>query len=171
MLKNYDFVNAEGAELLRHAARPGAARRGFRARLCEARGAARQYQQQQVLTALDFKCDVLWSQLDALHYAYVAAGQHPAGRVPARRKPAVSQGAMGRRSISSRARDWRRGVRLKYDEARDRWVVLAPERVLMPDETALEVLQRLDGEKTVDALVGELVTAYDRGSRRDRWRT
>ena len=53
------------------------------------------------------------------------------------------------------------GVRLKYDTARECWVVLAPERVLMPDETALEVLQRLDGEKTVDALVGELVTAYD----------
>jgi pyrroloquinoline quinone biosynthesis protein D len=53
------------------------------------------------------------------------------------------------------------GVRLKYDEARACWVVLAPERVLMPDETALEVLQRLDGQKTVDALVQELVTAYD----------
>ena len=53
------------------------------------------------------------------------------------------------------------GVRLKYDEARECWVVLAPERVLMPDETALEVLQRLDGKKTVDALVGELATAYD----------
>jgi coenzyme PQQ biosynthesis protein PqqD len=53
------------------------------------------------------------------------------------------------------------GVRLKYDEARACWVVLAPERVLMPDETALEVLQRLDGQKTVDALVNELVTAYD----------
>jgi len=53
------------------------------------------------------------------------------------------------------------GVRLKYDEARACWVVLAPERVLMPDETALEVLQRLDGKKTVDDLVAELVTAYD----------
>ena len=53
------------------------------------------------------------------------------------------------------------GVRLKYDEARACWVVLAPERVLMPDETALEVLQRLDGQKTLDDLVAELVTAYD----------
>jgi pyrroloquinoline quinone biosynthesis protein D len=53
------------------------------------------------------------------------------------------------------------GVRLKYDEARTCWVVLAPERVLMPDETALEVLQRLDGKKSVGDLVAELVTAYD----------
>lgn len=30
--------------------------------------------QQQVLAALRFKCDVLWSQLDALYFAYVAPG-------------------------------------------------------------------------------------------------
>ena len=53
------------------------------------------------------------------------------------------------------------GVRLKYDEARTCWVVLAPERVLMPDETALEVLQRCDGAKTINALVDDLVNAYE----------
>ena len=52
------------------------------------------------------------------------------------------------------------GVRLTFDEARDRWVVLAPERVLVPDETALEILQRCDGAKQVDAIVDELATAY-----------
>ncbi len=46
------------------------------------------------------------------------------------------------------------GVRLKYDEARTCWVVLAPERVLMPDETALEVLQRLDVTDTGHSLTG-----------------
>jgi pyrroloquinoline-quinone synthase len=30
--------------------------------------------QEAVLAALRFKCDVLWSQLDALHYAYVTPG-------------------------------------------------------------------------------------------------
>jgi len=30
--------------------------------------------QQAVLNALRFKCDVLWAQLDALHYAYVTPG-------------------------------------------------------------------------------------------------
>ena len=53
-----------------------------------------------------------------------------------------------------------RGVRLRHDKARDRWVVLAPERVLVPDETALEILQRCDGAKQVDAIVDELATAY-----------
>jgi coenzyme PQQ biosynthesis protein C len=37
------------------------------------------HQQQQVLKALEFKCDVLWSQLDALHYAYVEPGNIPPG--------------------------------------------------------------------------------------------
>lgn len=35
--------------------------------------------QQQVLAALRFKCDVLWSQLDALYFAYVAPGLVPPG--------------------------------------------------------------------------------------------
>jgi pyrroloquinoline-quinone synthase len=36
-------------------------------------------QQEQVLAALRFKCGVLWSQLDALHFAYVAPGVIPPG--------------------------------------------------------------------------------------------
>lgn len=32
-----------------------------------------------VLAALRFKCDVLWAQLDALHFAYVAPGLVPPG--------------------------------------------------------------------------------------------
>ena len=46
------------------------------ARTCE--------QQNLVLAALRFKCDVLWSQLDALHFAYVTPGLIPPGAfVPA----------------------------------------------------------------------------------------
>ncbi len=36
-------------------------------------------QQEQVLDALRFKCGVLWSQLDALHFAYVSPGIIPPG--------------------------------------------------------------------------------------------
>ncbi len=35
--------------------------------------------QEQVLAALRFKCDVLWSQLDGLYYAYVEPGFTPPG--------------------------------------------------------------------------------------------
>ncbi len=43
--------------------------------------------QEQSLAALRFKTDVLWSQLDALHYAYVTPGLIPPGAfVPATRR-------------------------------------------------------------------------------------
>ena len=36
-------------------------------------------EQRAVLAALEFKCGVLWSMLDALHFAYVAPGHIPPG--------------------------------------------------------------------------------------------
>jgi pyrroloquinoline quinone biosynthesis protein D len=42
-----------------------------------------------------------------------------------------------------------RHAKLRFDDARQRWVILAPERVLAPDETAVEILQLCDGERTV----------------------
>jgi pyrroloquinoline quinone biosynthesis protein D len=53
------------------------------------------------------------------------------------------------------------GVRLKDDKARGQTVLLAPERVLVPDDTALEVLRRLDGARSVSQLSGELAAEYD----------
>jgi coenzyme PQQ biosynthesis protein C len=41
--------------------------------------ARRPDQQRSVMQALIFKCDVLWSQLDALYYSYVAPGHVPPG--------------------------------------------------------------------------------------------
>jgi len=55
----------------------------------------------------------------------------------------------------------RRGVRLRFDERRKAWVLLAPERVLLPDETAVAVLQRCDGNASVGAIVDDLCRAYD----------
>ena len=53
------------------------------------------------------------------------------------------------------------GVRLKFDEVRGQWVVLAPERVIVPDETAVEVLRRCDGETTLSAIIDALAASYD----------
>jgi pyrroloquinoline quinone biosynthesis protein D len=55
----------------------------------------------------------------------------------------------------------RRGVRLQFDQRRNAWVLLAPERVLLPDETAVAVLQRCDGKASVGAIVDDLCRAYD----------
>lgn len=53
------------------------------------------------------------------------------------------------------------GVRLKDDKTRGQMVLLAPERVLVPDETAVAVLRRLDGARTVNQLSQELAAEYD----------
>ncbi len=43
-----------------------------------------------------------------------------------------------------------RYLKLRHDAGRDQWVLLAPERILTPDNTAVAVLQLCDGERTVD---------------------
>ena len=54
-----------------------------------------------------------------------------------------------------------RGVRLHDDKARGRWVVMAPERMFIPDETALEVLRLVDGVRDVDAILDALAAKFD----------
>ena len=53
-----------------------------------------------------------------------------------------------------------RHARLKFDETRQRWVILAPERVLAPDEIAVEVLQLCDGARNVEAIIDQLAAKY-----------
>src|SRR6476620_6987443 len=53
-----------------------------------------------------------------------------------------------------------RHTRLKYDETRQVWVILAPERVLAPDEIAVEVLQLCNGERNVGDIADQLAAKY-----------
>jgi pyrroloquinoline quinone biosynthesis protein D len=53
-----------------------------------------------------------------------------------------------------------RHAKLRFDETRQRWVILAPERVLAPDEIAVEVLQLCDGVRSVDQMVDVLAEKY-----------
>lgn len=54
-----------------------------------------------------------------------------------------------------------RHARLRYDETRHIWVILAPERVLAPDEIAVEVLQLCDGARDVASMVDGLALKYN----------
>jgi pyrroloquinoline quinone biosynthesis protein D len=58
-----------------------------------------------------------------------------------------------------------RGVRLKYDETRGEWLLLAPERVIKANAIAVEILKRCDGAATLDAIVDDLAAQFkvDRG--------
>jgi pyrroloquinoline quinone biosynthesis protein D len=53
-----------------------------------------------------------------------------------------------------------RHARLKFDETRQRWVILAPERVLAPDDIAVEILQLCDGARNVAQMIDELAAKY-----------
>ena len=78
MLKSYDFVTAE--TLAYFSQRPPLAERDSRFALDYVKRHARTPDEQQlVLAALEFKCDVLWAMLDALYHAYVAPGHIPPG--------------------------------------------------------------------------------------------
>jgi pyrroloquinoline quinone biosynthesis protein D len=53
-----------------------------------------------------------------------------------------------------------RHAKLKFDETRQVWVILAPERVLAPDEIAVEVLQLCDGLRNVRVIIDQLAAKY-----------
>jgi pyrroloquinoline quinone biosynthesis protein D len=53
-----------------------------------------------------------------------------------------------------------RGVRLRYDDVRSQWILLAPERILKPDGIALEILKRCDGKTTLDAIIDDLALSF-----------
>jgi pyrroloquinoline quinone biosynthesis protein D len=53
-----------------------------------------------------------------------------------------------------------RGVRLRRDEARGGWVLLAPERILQPDGVAVEILTRVDGQSSLAEIVDSLAAAF-----------
>ena len=53
-----------------------------------------------------------------------------------------------------------RHARLKFEDTRQRWVILAPERVLAPDEIAVEILQLCDGARDVAAIIDALAAKY-----------
>jgi pyrroloquinoline quinone biosynthesis protein D len=51
-------------------------------------------------------------------------------------------------------------LKLRHDAGRGRWILLAPERVLTPDQTAVAVLKLCDGKRTVEEIVEGLAKDY-----------
>lgn len=51
-------------------------------------------------------------------------------------------------------------VKFRFDEVRQAHVVLAPERLLLPDEQAVEILKSVDGTTTIDGIIDGLAERY-----------
>ena len=54
-----------------------------------------------------------------------------------------------------------RGVRLRFDPVRNAHVLLAPERAFDLDENAVAVLNLVDGQRTLAAIVGQLAATFE----------
>ena len=52
-------------------------------------------------------------------------------------------------------------LKLRRDHVRDRWVILGPERILTPNDTAVSALQLCNGERTVAMIAEVLASTYD----------
>ncbi len=57
-----------------------------------------------------------------------------------------------------------RHAKLRFDKARDKWIILAPERVFELDEVAYEVISRCDGERSIEQVVDSLSEKFDQVS-------
>lgn len=57
-----------------------------------------------------------------------------------------------------------RGVRLKDDRVRNRWVLLAPERVMEMNPVAVAVLQQVNGKDSLRDIVKILAQKFDADS-------
>lgn len=52
-------------------------------------------------------------------------------------------------------------AKFRFDEVRQAWVVLAPERLLLPDEQAVAVLKRVDGVTDANSIIEALSQQYE----------
>ena len=120
--------------------------------------------QRQAMDALTFKCNVLWTQLDALYFAYVAPGMIPpdawtpgTGLVAEATVPqAAGTGTISAHDVPRLPR----GVRLRHDAVRNQHLLLAPERTFDLDANAVMVLELVDGQRSVRDIAGMLAEKF-----------
>jgi pyrroloquinoline quinone biosynthesis protein D len=48
----------------------------------------------------------------------------------------------------------------RFDDVRKRWIMMAPERLMLPDEQAVEILHLVDGKASVATIVDALAARY-----------
>ena len=54
-----------------------------------------------------------------------------------------------------------RHAKLRFDEARKKWIINAPERVFELDEIAAEIMQLIDGKSSIVGIVDILVKKFE----------
>lgn len=52
------------------------------------------------------------------------------------------------------------GVKFRFDKLRNAWILLAPERLFLPDEQAVEILKLVDGNQSLGVIIDDLATRF-----------
>ena len=164
MLKNYDFITKDTLAYFDKRLTQAPRDADFALEYVK-RHATTPEQQWAAMAALTFKCNVLWTQLDALYFAYVAPGMippdawQPGEGLVAEGDPAATAapGAFSGGDVPRLPR----GVRLRFDEVRAKHVLLAPERTFDLDDNAVAVLKLVDGRSSVSQIAHTLGRTYD----------
>ena len=60
-----------------------------------------------------------------------------------------------------------RHAKLRFDEARKKWIINAPERVFELDETAAEIMQLVDGIVPINSIVEKLHLKFKEASKEE----
>ena len=58
-----------------------------------------------------------------------------------------------------------RHAKLRYDEARKKWIINAPERVFELDDTAAEIMKQVDGVLSINIIVDNLHKKFNEATR------
>ncbi len=58
-----------------------------------------------------------------------------------------------------------RHAKMRFDKAREKWIINAPERVFELDDTAGEVIQLLNGERSLSNVIDSLCERYNQAPR------
>ena len=74
-------------------------------------------------------------------------------------EPAIPESGLAPLAEDSRPR-LAPGVRLRFDDTRQLWLLLAPERVIETEDPAHDILSRCDGARTVGQIIDELAALY-----------
>jgi pyrroloquinoline quinone biosynthesis protein D len=53
------------------------------------------------------------------------------------------------------------GVKFRFDAVRGAWVLLAPERLFVPDEQAADILKLVDGGRSLGDIFDDLAQRFD----------
>ncbi len=52
-------------------------------------------------------------------------------------------------------------IRLSFDSIREQWILLGPEKVIVLDEIAHNIVNRCDGSTNIEEIISQLSTEYD----------